>query len=491
MKWLGNEQEVIVIGSGLGGLVAGTLLSKNNHSVLLLREKGYQSSCAIKGYHFVPFSNLSEKCLKPSLIRKISQTLGISFLMGTREDGKRAKVVLDKSRHSSTFQVVLPKARIDIFPQRSQSQREWKREFPREVSQIERFYDELDQIQDLFRKGNGKRKPSGFSFPFQERSFAKRMLSSDPFPNEEMDKKLLPFSKEFRQFIQLQLISWGNLYSDRFPISLAAHVLFDETNELNSEMDVEKLEIEVLNQFTRSGGRIEEIDRVKEIKPWRRKGFTLNLDGNPEVFRSQFLIINSPLHRISSSLGKKGKGLLKWGKRIKPLYVITPLFLGIHEKVIPVGMKDHLISLLDLEKPYEDGNLLFLSMSPKGDKTRAPEERRALTVEGLIDAGKWDQTHLVNYQQKVMKHLCHLFPFLENYIEFADFQWVSDQFPKWSYSHFLYECASDFYWREGVVPIRMSKNIYFIGKENFPYWGVGGEVFSGLTVAQHILKKYS
>jgi hypothetical protein len=154
-------------------------------------------------------------------------------------------------------------------------------------------------------------------------------------------------------------------------------------------------------------------------------------------------------------------------------------------------MKDHLISLLDLEKPYEDGNLLFLSMSPKGDKTRAPEERRALSVEGLIDAGKWDQTHLVNYQQKVMKHLCHLFPFLENYIEFADFQWVSDQFPKWSYSHFLYECASDFYWREGVVPIRMSKNIYFIGKENFPYWGVGGEVFSGLTVAQHILKKYS
>jgi phytoene dehydrogenase-like protein len=491
MKWLGNEQEVIVIGSGLGGLVAGTLLSKNNHSVLLLREKGYVSSCAIKGYHFVPYSNLSETCLKPSLIRKISQTLGISFLMGTREDGKQAKVASDKSKHGPTFQVVLPKARIDVFPQRSQSQREWKREFPREVSQIGGLYKELDQIQHLFQKVNGKKDPSGFSFPFQERSFAKRILSSDPFPNEEMDKKLLPFSKEFRQFIQLQLISWGNLYSDRFPISLAAHVLFDETNELNSDMDVERLEIEVLNQFTRSGGRVEEIDRVKEIKPSRRKGFTLNLDGNPEVFRSQFLIINSPLHRISSFLGKKGKRLLKWGKRIKPRYVITPLFLGIHEKVIPVGMKDHLISLLDLEKPYEDGNLLFLSMSPKGDKTRAPEERRALTVEGLIDAGKWDQTHLVNYQQTVMKHLRHLFPFLENYIEFADFQWVSDQFPKWSYSHFLYESGSGFSWREGVVPMRMSKNIYFVGKENFPYWGLGGEVFSGLTVARQILRKYA
>ena len=90
-----------------------------------------------------------------------------------------------------------------------------------------------------------------------------------------------------------------------------------------------------------------------------------------------------------------------------------------------------------------------------------------------------------------MKHLFHLFPFLENYIEFVDFQWVSDHFSKWSYSHFLYESTSDFYWREGVVPIRMSKNMYFIGKENFPYRGLGGQVFSGLTVARQILKKYS
>jgi phytoene dehydrogenase-like protein len=411
--------------------------------------------------------------------------------MGTREDGKQAKVISEKSKHSPTFQVVLPKARIDILPQRSQFEREWHREFPREAAEIRRFYDELDQIQDLFRKGDGKRRPSGFSFPYEERPFVKKIFSSNPFPKERMDKRLLPFSKEFREFIQLGLISWGNLYSDRFPISLAANVLFDQTNELNIDMDIERLEKEILNQFSRSGGRVEEIEGVKDIKAWRRKGLALSLEGNPEVFRSQFLIINSPLHRISSFLGKKGKGILRWGKKIKPLYVMTPLFLGIHEKVIPVGMKDHLISLLDLDRPYEDGNLLFLSMSPKGDRSRAPEERRALTVEGLIDVGKWDQIDLAGYQQKVVKHLYHLFPFLENYIEFVDFQWVNEQFSKWSYSHFLYECSSDFSWREGVVPMRMSKSIYFVGKENFPYWGVGGEVFGGLTVAQQILRRFS
>src|SRR4030042_3098906 len=108
MKQPGNDQEVIVLGSGLGGLVAGTLLSKNNYSVLLLREKGYPYSYSTKGYHFLPFSNFSEKSLKPSLVRKISQTLNLSLLMGTREDGKHAKAASDKLKQRSIFQVVLP-----------------------------------------------------------------------------------------------------------------------------------------------------------------------------------------------------------------------------------------------------------------------------------------------------------------------------------------------------------------------------------------------
>jgi phytoene dehydrogenase-like protein len=488
MKWLGNEQEVIVLGSGLGGLVAGTLLSKNNHAVLLLRERGYQSSYSTQGYHFIPFSSISERYLKPSLVRKISQALNLSLLMGTREDGKQAKVASDRSKQRAPFQVVLPKARIDVFPQRSLSQKEWKREFPEEVVQIEGFYNELDQIQHLLQKVNGKKNASAF-FPFRQRSLITRMFSLDPLPNEGVDKKLSLFSREFREFIQLQLISRGNFFSDRFPLSLATQVLFDGRNELNSDFDSEKLEKEILNQFLRSGGRIEEIDRVKKVNLGRRKEFTLTLEGNPAVFRSQFLIINSPLHRISPFLGKKGKGILKWERKIKPLYVLIPLFLGIDEKVIPVGMKDLLVSILDPGKPYGDGNVLFLSLSSKGDETRAPEGKRALTVESLMDTEEWERAHLADYQQGVMKHLYHLFPFLENYIELVDFQWASDHIPRWSYSHFLYESLSDFDWREGMVPMRMSKKIYFVGKENFPYFGLGGEVFSGLTVAQHILKQ--
>src|SRR4030042_2107178 len=280
MKQPGNEQEVIVLGSGLGGLVAGTLLSKNNYSVLLLREKGYQSSYSTKGYHFLPFSNFSEKSLKPSLVRKISQTLNLSLLMGTREDGKHAEVASDKLKQRSIFQVVLPRARIDVFSERSLSRKEWKREFPKEVSQIEELYNELDQIQPLLEKENRRKHSSAF-FPFRRRSLVKNIFSSDPFPKEKMDKRLFSFSKEFREFIQLQLISRGNFYSDQFPLSLVTQVLFDGTNELNSDIDSEKVEKELINQFLRSGGRIEEIDRVKEMNLGGQKGVTLALEGSP------------------------------------------------------------------------------------------------------------------------------------------------------------------------------------------------------------------
>ncbi|MGZ3589394.1 MAG: FAD-dependent oxidoreductase [Thermodesulfobacteriota bacterium] len=489
MKPSGNRPEVIILGSGLGGLVAGTLLSKNNHSVLLLKERGYQSSYTLRGYRFEPFSNFSEKLLKPNLLEKISQSLNLS-LGRTQEEGKQASISLSKSRQAAGFQVILPKARVDIFPHGSLFQKEWKREFPQELGRVEEFYNQLNQIQHPFQRGNGKNVSASY-FPLRQRSFITRIFSFDPFPKEKMDQKLRLFSREFREFIQLQLISWGNLHSDRFPISLAAHILLHDENGSNPDLDLGKLEGQISNQFLKYGGRVEEIERVRKVDTTWRKGLTLSLEGDPRAFGCQSLILNSPLHRISSIMDKKTKELSKWQKKVKPMYVMIPLFLGIREKGIPVGMKDLLISILDLEKPYDDGNVLFLSLSAKGDETRAPEGKRALTVESLMNAEKWGQTLLVDYQQGVMKHLCHLFPFLESEIEFVDFKWASDHIRRWSYPHFLYEATSDFRWVEEVIPTRMTRNIYFVGKENFPPWGLAGEIFSGLTVGQRILKKYS
>lgn len=490
MKRSENGQEVIVLGSGLGGVIAGTWLAKNKYSVLLLKENGYQPSYIIQGYRFTPFSSISEKRLKPSLLRKVSQTLDLPPFIDSRESELQARDISKRLKKTDGYQVILPKARIDIFSQRSLAKKEWKREFPNEVAQIEGFYNDLDHAHHLLQKLKSKKNASPF-FPARQRSFIKNIFSVASLSKKRIDQSLSGFSREFAEFIKVQLTSWGNLYSDQFPISWTAHILLDELDALVSNFDIEELRKEILNRFLHYGGKVKEIESVKNVEIKWRKGQMLSLGGERTIFQSKFLILNAPFHRISSLLARQEKWKQKGEERIRPRYVLIPLFLGVHERVIPVGMKDLLVSILDLEKPYTDGNVLFLSFSPKGDETQAPEGRRALTVTSLMELDQWEQTLLVDHQNGVLRHLYHLFPFLEGHIDFLNFQWACEHIPRWSYPHFHYEAVSRFHWREGVFPMRLGKNVYLVGKENFPHLGLEGEIFAGLMVAQEILKKYS
>jgi hypothetical protein len=398
---------------------------------------------------------------------------------------------LKKPKEKVAFQVILPKNRVDLFCRRSMLQVELEREFPKEVAQIEGFYAEMEGIQPLLKAEKAK-EDSGSVFPIQTRSVVRGWWPFSPFPKGRTDQRLAPFSKEFREFIKLQLVSWGNLFSDRFPLSLADYLLFyDEAEPWEAGIDLDILREKTLGKFLQSGGKMEEIERVDRVEKRWGRGITVSLRGDPNAFRSKFLILNSPLHRVSGLLGNKGRLLSKWGKRISPRYALMPLFLGVRESVIPVGMRDLLVSILDLNKPYEGGNLLFLSLSQKGDEVEAPDGRRALTVESLMVPEKWDSDSFAEHRKGVMKHLSYLLPFLEEHIDFMDWDWAKERYLAWSYPLFFYETPSDFQWREGVVPIRISKDFFFIGKENFPYLGIEGEVLGGMKVARNILEKYS
>lgn len=490
MKRQSEEFEVVILGSGLGGLIAGTWLSNANRHVLILKEEGYHPSYLKEGYQFVPFSNFSEKRIKLSLLEKISQALDFSFLTDGQEGIGEIGLKLKRLRQKVAFQVILPKARVDLFSQRPMLQAEWKREFCEEVAQINNFYEEMDRLQALFKKLETEKDPN-FLFPIRSHSLIKRWVSFDSLPKGRIDERISSFSKAFKEFIQLQLISLGDFYSEQYPISVVHYLLFNnEKEEWVTNIDLEELKKSIVEKFLQSGGRIEEVKEVGKVEMEWRKGFTLSLKGDQKILQSKYLIFNSPLHRLSNLLSKRKKVILKWGERMKPRYVLIPTFLGIPEKVVPVGMRDLLVSILDLGKPYEGGNVLFLALSPKGDESQAPEGRRALTVQSLMSPDKWNQDAFFEHQKEVMKHLNHLFPFLEKYLDFTDWSWVNHQFLCWSYPHFQYETNSDFQWREGIVPPRLLKDLYFIGKENFPYLGLEGEVLSGLMVGKEISKKY-
>ena len=489
MKQHENGHDVILLGSGLGGLIAGALLAKKGRSVLLLRERGYLSSCRRDGYRFTPLSNFSERRLRPSLVQEIVEELDLSFAEADFGKNLYVKKEIGPSGGKAPFQVILPEARIDLLDSPSLFQREWKREFPNELAQIEKFYEELGSLQGLLRAQ--KKKEASSFFSVDRRSIVRKGFSLLSLPEAGTDQRLSLFSKKFKAFLQLQWVAWGNLFPDAYPLPLAAYLLLhEERGKWVGRLDFEHLEGKILDSFLQSGGEVEEVEKTKKVEERWRKGFTLTLEGDRRVFRGKFLILNSPLHTFLTLFGKSGKPVSKWVKRIQPRYILFPCFLGIREKVVPVGMTDLLISILDLEKPYEGGNLLSLSFSPEGDEGTAPDGRRALTVQSLIPFRDWAQVSLV-HQEAIMKHLNHLIPFLDSYLDFNDFEWASEQTGRWSYPHILYEVPGGFNWREGVIPARLAKDLYFIGKENFPYLGLEGEVWSGLRAAKEILQKRS
>jgi phytoene dehydrogenase-like protein len=492
MKWQGEEFDVTVLGSGLGGLISAALLASCNHRVLCLKERSYHPSYAREEYRFTPFSNFSEKRLKLELWKGIFQALNLSLLTQDQRLERKDEAKRDRAQERVAFQVILPKARIDLFPKQPMLRREWKREFPGEAAQIENFYAEMETGQRLLERLKAK-EGSWSILPLRPFSLMKRWFSFKSLPARRMDERLSPFSREFQKFIQLQLISWCNLSSEGFPISLASYLLLDHAGEIgSSNIELNKVERNIFEKFIQSGGKMEEIEGVERVDiGWRKKRrFTLKVKGEERSIGTRFLILNSPLHHLSLLLGKKEKLLLGWREKIRPRYILLPLFLGIDERVVPVGMKDLLVSILDLEKPYEGGNLLFLSISQEGDLTAAPEGKRALVVESLIPTERLERNSLDEHSSHVMRHLHHLFPFLERYIEFRDWSWADSQRLGWSYPHFVYETTSKFRWREGIVPFRIWKDLYFLGKENFPYMGLEGEILGGWRVGQEILQKY-
>lgn len=491
MKYQPKVFDVAIIGSGLGGLIAANGLAKENRSVLLLKEKDYHPSYLREGYRFLPFSNFSERRIQTTLLNRVYQTLGIPFPIHPQEESGQPETKLKKPEPGGDFQVILPTARIDLYRERSLLRKEWKREFPREFTQVENFYAELDRHKQIL-KALKNREAMESLFPVRPGSFLKRWFPFERLPKWKIGEKLPNSSSDLQKFIQLQTTSLGNLVSDLLPLSLVSHLLLpDEEYEGGKNIDFEIVIENLFKNFLESGGRVELIEGLKKMEKRRREGFILSLKGEDKQFRSKSVLFNSPLHSLFNLLSKRGKATLKRAGRIGPQYVMVPIFLGICEKVVPVGMRDLFVSLQDIEKPYEKGNLLLISLSERGDETRAPEGRRALIAQGFIPFGKVDPDSLDDLQSGVMKHLGYLFPFLENHIEFIDRKWTDQQISCWSYPHLLYETNHPFQWREGIVPVRLSNRLYFTGKENFPYLGLEGECLSGLMAGREISKRYS
>ncbi len=110
--------------------------------------------------------------------------------------------------------------------------------------------------------------------------------------------------------------------------------------------------------------------------------------------------------------------------RILPQWAPFSLYLGVDEKVLPSELKENIFLLTDYNKIGGTG-LLYISVSPSGDDTRAPTGRRAVTVTCFIPRKEWnksaqDESVKQNYTKAILKSLSTLITFIDEGIDVCE-----------------------------------------------------------------------
>ena len=130
--------DVIIIGSGIGGLVCGNLLSKHGHNVLILeqhnRPGGYVSSYRRKSFLF-DVVHIIGGLRKSAPIERIFSYIGL--------DKKIDFIEVDK-----TFRFVYPDRTVEVSTDIEQYREELIRHYPREAGGIKQFLRSQTMIWD-------------------------------------------------------------------------------------------------------------------------------------------------------------------------------------------------------------------------------------------------------------------------------------------------------------------------------------------------------
>jgi len=123
--------DVIIIGSGISGLVCGCYLSKMGKKVLLveknLKPGGYCTSFLANGFHFDACAHALSSLRKQGRLYEILEGLGLIDKLNIK-------------RYNPTDIIITPKHKIRIFQEYRKTIKEFQINFPKEKVSIENFF---------------------------------------------------------------------------------------------------------------------------------------------------------------------------------------------------------------------------------------------------------------------------------------------------------------------------------------------------------------
>ncbi len=490
-----NEYDVIIIGSGMGGLVTATQLAAKGAKVLVLEKYlipgGSAGYFEREGYRF---------------------DVGASMIFGFGTEGTTNLLTRALDAVNMTLETIpdpvqihyhLPNnLELKVHKNYDKFIDELTAKFPHEKVGIRRFYDECWKV---FNCLNAMELLS-----LEEPKYLMRVFFQHPFACLGL-VKYLPQNAgdiarryirdpELLKFIDMECYCWSVVPADKTPMINAGMVFSDRHyGGINYPQGgvgtiAEKL-AEGLEKF---GGKIEYKARVTNILMEKGRAVGVRL-ANGKEYRAKRIVSNATRWDTFEKLLPKDempKKEEKWQQRYQQSPSFLSLHLGVKSGVLPLETECHHIVLEQWEAMEDEQGTIFVSIPTLLDSSLAPPDHHIIHTFTPSYIKEWEGLSSQEYQHKKEAAASHLMERLEKIfpglIEGLDYQEVGT--PR-THRRFLGRDQGTY----GPIPsrklpglLRMPFNrtvipgLYCVGDSTFPGQGLNAVAFSGFACGHRI-----
>ncbi len=493
---INQDYDAIIIGSGMGGMSTAALLANDGYKVLILEAAlhpgGCSSSYPRKGYVFESGATTLIGFDENQPLRFLEEKTGIQI----------PRVELNPS-----MKVWLDGEQITRYKDRTEWIEEAVRVFGNRKGQ-KKFWKLAFGISDVVWKVSLK---NTFFPPRKIAEWVKLFTSNSP-----ADVWVLPYAlksvkqvaekcgiatSKFLRFLDEQLMITAQTKSSDVPFLFgAAGVTY--TNYSNYYVSGGLLQmIYTIRDFVEEkGGKLATKEAVTHIVKSGEEFVVSTKKGNK--FQTQIVVSNAPIWNMGSLVDdsmsryfeneskdfEKAWGALTMGIATTDTY---PENLGIHHQIHLDGKK----------VPHTDSESIFISMSLRGDKERAPDGERTLNVSCHASPELWfgmNGTYDQNKEEAkdfIINTLKEKLPgFAKTEIKLADLATPV------TWQNWVYRKKG----RVGGIPQSMArsllkwtptetpfKGLYLVGDTTYPGQGIPGVTLGGINVYSRVKKNHA
>jgi hypothetical protein len=401
-----SSYDTVILGAGLGALVAGTILARTGNKTMILEEKSHPGgACTLitrEGYPFVISPVLLLGLEKDGYCDQLFSELGLSLAMLKRPGGLL-------KRPNPFLQVVTEGYRLDLLVNRAEQLADYKREWGDAALAFQRFYQDLDNLDRRVYCFFYKKNLPGPPMPLRQRldelqqSLRRRwMIRNYSCLNGQKHLSQFNLPSDFLKIMEWLNLLWdggGLEQSSALRLLLKLSLMSREvTRPVGGLIRVCELLAKICLEYR---GEIRYQQGITSIKKESRRNWVITLASGENIYTRQ-LVIHYPWNLLNP----------------KPYGTVT-FFFTVDPQVVPPPMCEQLLLCSPGGHHPVVENPLFVVLSLAEEESAYIEKKRLLMVSAFYPQGLLPtEQDLRQLLHEVIRNLHWLMPFSEGKIQY-------------------------------------------------------------------------